>query len=78
MGFAKNFLLDFKARVPVVSIPKSAKKGWSPPVMGSYKTNFDGVIFEEFNEAGIGVVIPNAKGEIMVALLEKICKRSQM
>ena len=46
--------------------------------MGSYKTNFDGAIFEEFNEAGIGVVIPNAKGEIMVALLEKICKRSQM
>ena len=76
MGFAKNFLLDFKARVPGVSIPKSAKKGWSPPVMGSYKTNFDGVIFEEFNEAGIGVVILNAKGEIMVALLEKICKRS--
>ena len=36
--------------------------------------NFDGAMFNESSEAGIGVVIRNYKGEIMAALLEKIQK----
>ena len=50
------------------------EKKWNPPPLNSYKTNFDGAMFNESNEAGIGVVIRNCKGEIMVALSEKIQK----
>ena len=39
-----------------------------------YKTNFDGAMFNELSEAGIGVVIRNCKREIMAALSEKIQK----
>ena len=50
------------------------EKKWNPPPLNSYKTNFDGAMFNESNEVGIGVVIRNCKGEIMVALSEKIQK----
>ena len=45
---------------------------WSPPPSGMFKTNFDGAIFEELGEAGIGVVIRNFAGEVMASLSEKI------
>ena len=38
------------------------------------KINFDGAMFGEFDEAGLGVVIQNSKGEVLVALFEKIQK----
>ena len=37
-----------------------------------YKTNFDGAVFVESREAGIGVMIRNSNGEVVVALSEKI------
>ncbi|XP_023897003.2 uncharacterized protein LOC112008874 [Quercus suber] len=37
-----------------------------------YKTNYDGVVFSESGEVGIGVVVQDAKGEVIVALAEKI------
>lgn len=37
-----------------------------------YKTNYDGVVFCESGEAGIGVVVRDAKGEVIAALAEKI------
>ena len=37
-----------------------------------YKTNFDGAVFAKSREAGIGVVIRNSNGEVVVALSEKI------
>ena len=39
-----------------------------------FKTNFNGAIFEESNEAGIGVVVQNPNGEVMATLAEKIPK----
>ena len=42
------------------------------------KTNYDGAMFDESDEAGIGVVIQNFDGEVMVALSEKIQKPSFM
>ena len=38
----------------------------------SYKTNYDEVVFEDTNEAGIGVVVRNAKREVIAPLSEKI------
>jgi len=37
-----------------------------------YKTNYDGAMFEDSEEAGIGVVVCNASGEVLVAFSEKI------
>ena len=38
------------------------------------KINFDGALFGESDNAGIGVVIRSSKGGVLVALLEKIIK----
>ena len=38
------------------------------------KVNFDGAMFNERDEAGIGVIIRNPRGEVMAALSEKIQK----
>ena len=37
-----------------------------------YKTNFDGAIFEDSGEIGIGVIIQNSRGEVMTSLAKKI------
>ena len=38
------------------------------------KINFDGAMFGEFDEAGLGVVIQNSKSEVLATLFEKIQK----
>ena len=42
----------------------------------SCKTNFDGAIFEDSDEASIKVVIQNCHDNVMAALSEKISKSS--
>ncbi|XP_050246203.1 uncharacterized protein LOC126694162 [Quercus robur] len=39
---------------------------------GTYKTNYDGAVFAESEEAGIGVIIRDVKGLAIAALAEKI------
>lgn len=51
---------------------QSRKKRWIPPTEGEFKTNFDGAMFEENNNAGIGIIVRNSRGEVMAALSEKI------
>nr|POE83174.1 hypothetical protein CFP56_73043 [Quercus suber] len=41
-------------------------------------SNLDGAVFKETNEAGIGVVIQNDKGEILAALSENIVMPSSV
>lgn len=46
-----------------------------PPDQDGFKTNFDGAMFHDLGEAGIGVVIRKNKGEVMslmTAMSEKI------
>lgn len=43
-----------------------------PPNIHGSKTTFDEAIFQDSSEAGLGVVIRNHEGDVMVALLEKI------
>ena len=55
-----------------------ARTRWNPPPLGQYKTNFDGMVFEETNKAGIGVVIRNSISEVTALLFEKIPLPSSM
>ena len=43
-----------------------------------YRTNFDGVVFEESGEVGIGVIIRNSRGEVMASLAKKFLKSSSV
>ncbi|XP_065630784.1 uncharacterized protein LOC136068061 [Quercus suber] len=43
---------------------------WRPPCSNFYKANFDGVVFQDFQKAGIGVVIRDSNGEVIGALSE--------
>lgn len=45
---------------------------WKPPDLNGFKTNFDGAMFKDSGEAGLGVVIQNHEGEIIAALSERI------
>ncbi|XP_050289950.1 uncharacterized protein LOC126728124 [Quercus robur] len=37
-----------------------------------FKANYDGAVFAESEEAGIGVIVRDSKGEVIAALAEKI------
>uniref|UniRef100_A0A2N9GCE4 RNase H type-1 domain-containing protein n=1 Tax=Fagus sylvatica TaxID=28930 RepID=A0A2N9GCE4_FAGSY len=50
----------------------SARTKWKPPISGRYKVNFDGAIFAETNEAGLGAIIRNHWGEVMASLCQRI------
>ena len=45
---------------------------WTTPGAHSYKLNFDGATFAEDGTAGIGVVIHNEAGLVMVSLSQRI------
>ena len=68
-----QYLSAFQLKFPmkVAKSPEIEMK-WSPPLGEEYKTNYDGAVFEDLGEAGIGVVVRNATGEVLAALSEKI------
>lgn len=74
----RNQLLNFKqCREITLKKPRPAKKVWVPPAVDSLKKLL-WVIFEEYDEAGIGVVFQNSHNNIMAALSERILKPSSM
>lgn len=73
LDFARFYLLEFQSSLCGQDRwPNPAKAKWKPPSSSTIKVNFDGAMFVESNNAGIGVIIWNDKGEVMTALLEKI------
>ena len=69
----KCHMLEFKKfHKPLVTQLRPAIPVWKPPVAETFKTNFDGAIFENEGEAGIAVVIQNSYGEVMAFLSERI------
>ena len=77
-GFTREYLQSFKTQGARVSLSTCSRlpsqKRWHPPSLDCFKTNYDGAMFDESDEAGLGVVIRNSKGQVMVALSEKIKK----
>ena len=45
---------------------------WQPLEPLQYKINFNGALFKAENYAGIGVVIRNSEGQVMVSLSQRI------
>ena len=44
---------------------------WQAPDRNTYKVNFDGALFTVENSVGLGVVIHNEEGQVMVSLSQK-------
>ncbi|KAL0004665.1 hypothetical protein SO802_012226 [Lithocarpus litseifolius] len=74
-GFARDYVRDFRSFNSSSSTVRStAPKVWSPPGCNEWKINFDGAMFCESDEAGVGVVVRNSSGVVVAALTEKIRK----
>ncbi|XP_065617279.1 uncharacterized protein LOC136062310, partial [Quercus suber] len=76
MDSAASILSDFQKQYSYgISVPRQRHGKWEPPSAArKWKTNFDGAMFSESDQAGIGVVIRNHEGQVMAALSEKIKK----
>ena len=73
LNAAKEYLSDFQVKLPqTVTNLSKARIRWRPPLGELFKTNYDGAVFSESGEAGIGVVVQDAKGMVIAALAEKI------
>ena len=53
------------------ALPKQHVR-WNPPPPTSLKINFDGAVFHETDEAGLGVVVRDHQGRVMASMSEKI------
>ncbi|XP_030963981.1 uncharacterized protein LOC115985156 [Quercus lobata] len=74
-SFAREYVHDFKSlKKSSPTLRASAPKVWSPPADDGWKINFDGAMFNESGEVGIGVVMRNSVGEVKAVLAEKIKK----
>ena len=73
-SLARNALLEFQQAHPVTSSPLSSlpQTKWEPPPTDWIKVNFDGAVFQDRNEAGLGVIIRNGHGLVMAALTQTI------
>lgn len=75
VSFAHDYIWDYKAlSCSSPSVNHVAPKHWSPLDREWWKVNFDGAMFSESEEAAVGVVVCNFRGEVKAALVEKIRK----
>ena len=52
--------------------PHRSRPKWEPPPPSQLKVNFDGAVFRETEEAGLGVVVRDSHGKVLASLAEKI------
>lgn len=70
---ARSRLRDFSLHntsmvLPMVRPPTQ----WQPPEHLQYKINFNGALFKAENYAGIGAIIRNSEGQVMMSLSQRI------
>ena len=54
-----------------MQIESVVQQRWLPPSNQLYKVNVDGVVFKARRESGVGVIICDANGLVVVALSQK-------
>ena len=60
---ALSLLTEFQQKKPSHTGQRfSRPTHWTPPPPNSVKVNFDGAVFGDLNEAGVGVVVRNDRG----------------
>ena len=73
---ARQLLQEFNEVHPSVPVqnsnPQQLWPKWEPPPTSLLKVNFDGAVFKETEEAGLGVVIRDSHGQVLASLAEKI------
>uniref|UniRef100_A0A2N9HKV4 CCHC-type domain-containing protein n=1 Tax=Fagus sylvatica TaxID=28930 RepID=A0A2N9HKV4_FAGSY len=67
---ASEFSAGLVNQLPRPAPPRCLR--WSPPPPGYVKVNYDGAVFLETMEAGLGVVIRDELGRPMVSLSQKV------
>ena len=69
-------LQDYYRAQPVKSTPPQtiphSNTRWTPPFGATLKVNYDGAIFRETNEAGLGAVIRNSAGRVLASSVERV------
>ncbi len=73
-AFVREYLLEFQAcQFPHSPSPSSpVPTHWRKPTTCRYKVNYDGAVFAETAEAGIGVIVRNDYGKPIATLSQKI------
>lgn len=64
----REFALHNTSSIVPVGRPPTC---WHPPERPLYKLNFDGALFESEKCAGLGVILRNHEGQVMVSLTER-------
>lgn len=74
---ASNSLVEFQTKqTDRPTQHKPTIQNWRPPQKDTYKINYDSAVFSESDEAGIGVVVRNERGEVMASLARRsLCHR---
>ena len=70
---AKDFLKEYRDAQEQLAIQSTTssmqqRDSWIPPLGFAYKLNFDAIAFASIYASGVGAVVHNAMGEVMVAL----------
>ncbi|KAL4606444.1 hypothetical protein ACB092_09G103400 [Castanea dentata] len=67
---ASSFLEEYKEAQSHLAVPVTSghSQSWLPPEGMFYKLNFDAAVFTDASASGVGVIVRNARGEVMAAL----------